>query len=350
MAVIQFKRSAQESIDVVMLLSMSKLAGSEHKLGQRQQTPQDCLDMMDEIEKRFAGASVNFRFLYTDALYLNKNEQAAKAAERVLFQMTRHQEGIQKIAGDRDIAFGSWNQAILDNNKGGFESALTAMRNRYVKDKEFAAQVNGDTLAAKRGHEPDRHDVEFVLQELTVMEMIRRQATDVNKVVIAYPGEPLKSDLYLRDSKRPHPLGKASPVEHRAFWADVSGNNQYSLHEYDLPKPKEEKKDNSLHKIAASIAFAVFAAAAAGISYYSFDKPEPEFTLTDNNGGVILLKRNERTYIFPERSAASNQIVIFEGRQVAANTRDDGYLMCENAGVVREYLKTQNIPHGIKPC
>jgi len=57
---------------------MSKLNGSSASLSVRQQTPQDCLEMMEEIEKNFPSARIDFKFVYTDALYLNRDEQAAK--------------------------------------------------------------------------------------------------------------------------------------------------------------------------------------------------------------------------------------------------------------------------------
>ncbi|PZQ45029.1 MAG: hypothetical protein DI551_08680 [Micavibrio aeruginosavorus] len=316
-----FAGKTQETIEVNMLLSMSKLNGSSAALSVRQQTPQDCIEMMGQIERHFPSAKIDFKFIYTDALYLNKDESAAKAGKRVLFQMTRHQEGFKKIAGDRDVEFLSWNQSILDHNQGGVESALTAMHNRYAKDKEFANLVEGDTLAAKRGEIPDRNDVEFILQELVEIEMIRRnQDEPKDKVIIAYPGPPLESDLYLSDKK--HPLGKAAPVGHQAFWADLSKPDGVVLHEFTLPQ-EEEKFSIRKYAVAASAAMGVFAAAVGGVAAWTQEEPDSGAKITEIDGGTIVLNVDERTVVFYDRSDLLKQVVIRDGKKVPGTNRAD---------------------------
>jgi len=253
-------------------------------------------------------------------------------------QMTRHQEGFKKISEDRSIEFVSWNQMVLKNNRGGFESALSAMRARYTKDSDFARSVDEDTLTARRGGVLDKHDVEFILQELVVMELLRRQPSAADKIVIAYPGAPLKSDLFLRDSKRKHPLGKAEPVSHSAFWADVSSPYAIEIHKFSLPE-NQEKPVSKKYLVEAGAALGAFAMVAGGVAVWMHNAPKPDFTISEIDSGMIALKRGERTVIFPDRDNLHRQIVIADGRQLAANTRDDGYMAYQNGNAVRDYLK-----------
>lgn len=333
-----FAKNTQEIVDVHMLLSMSKLNGSSAALSQRQQTPQECLEMMEEIARRFPSAKINFKFLYTDALYLNKDEQAAKAATRSLLQMTRHQEGFKKIAGARDVEFLSWNQVILDHNQGRVESALMAMRNKYARDENFAALVRGDTLAAKRGDVPNSHDIDFILQELAVVEMVRRADTDAGKVIVAYPGPPLQSDMYLRD--KAHPIGIAAQVGHQAFWADVSAPEDVALQAFPLPQ-REEKSALSRYMVAASVAVGVFGAAAAGVAALTYEAPEPHFKVTELQGGAIILNAEGRTVIFPERHNLMNQVVIKNGKEIPGTNRADLDVALQDERTIKYYLDPQ---------
>src|SRR5262249_49585547 len=119
-------QTAGVPVHVYLLLSMSKLSGGAEKLGLsiRQQTPADCIAFMEGSERQMPGAASRYTVLNTEGLYLNSDLPAEAAGKKLALQMTRHSEGLDKIAGERKVEKRSWNQALLDDTQGKWEGGL----------------------------------------------------------------------------------------------------------------------------------------------------------------------------------------------------------------------------------
>ena len=277
-----FDSKATPPVHAILLLSMSKLAGGKD-LRVRQQTPADCLEFMQGLERRFAGQAIHYTLLYTDGLYANSDQPAVDVAKKVTMQMVRHQEIMRKLlAGDgnqRVVEAVAWDQLVLEDQTGKWESDFEKLMNFYRRDEKFAGCVRADTLAAKRGETPSDADIRFILNELLMFEKIRRldilppsMKEQSETTLIVYPGAPLISDRYLIDNNKravrnaPTAIDRSRPYQN--FRLDVSNLNDVQLHESLSLKPvKINKPPNKTLNKWASLAASVVVAGAGLLAY-----------------------------------------------------------------------------------
>jgi hypothetical protein len=326
----------KKTANIVMLLSMGKLDGNSARLQMRQQSPQDCKEMLANVQAALPDTRLNVSFLYADGLYRNSETSSGAEHRKRETQMLRHKGKLEKeIPSARFITSG---QSLLEAQGLNYESVITKMRKFYMKDEAFKMAVDSDTLAAKKGQGITPEDVEFILQELVLLETVRRQETTSDKTIIVYPGKPLNSDLYLQNKK--HPMGTPTPVTHSAQWMDVADSANVTV--TDFAMPRAEKRSTilpyPLHNMAVAAAAVIVAGVALTHTFQGKAADDNAFTALPD--GSITLIEDGKTVVFTDAAHPYKQVVIQDGKVNPIDTREEGYMAYHRGLLLDRHLKS----------
>jgi hypothetical protein len=185
---------------LVFGLSMYQLPNS--------QNAKKCFGYVQDIIKKIHYPHVGLIFLYPDNLYLYQKGDPAKLNKKHQNQTWNHKSEVKKILKKnpwyiRDsFSFITWNQTILESNV--FLTHLGKLHKFYEKDKEFKKYVNEDIKSM--GRKPTKNNIMFVLEEILVFYLVQKGEIKLPNdyvkghekwVLFCYPGNPLKSEIYL---------------------------------------------------------------------------------------------------------------------------------------------------------
>ena len=189
---------------LVFGISMSKISNS--------QSAPEVLKQIEYFYNKIHYPYVGVQIIYTDTLYLNSQEPAFKLKNKYQTLISSHKAELEKLIAKKPyliptaFSFNSWSQTILQTKS--FFYYLGQLKSTYKKDLKFQKTIEEDILNSQREITP--MNIGYILEEITMMYLISKNKVDFhNKYVqnksewtlFCYPGEPLKSEIYLHKHK-----------------------------------------------------------------------------------------------------------------------------------------------------
>ena len=184
-------------------ISMSRIGNA--------QNPKKCFDYLNHLASKIQYTEgIGMEVWYSDYLYFNSKETANTLRDRFLGQMTSHKNAFMNLLRKdrrwtlKAFSFKTFGQILLENSDV-YPPVYGAVQKLYKKDGIFRKYVAEDCAAA--GHEAGEAAVNFILQEIAMFYLSQKGpfrlnnkfVTDTEKTwtLLAYPGKPLKSEIYL---------------------------------------------------------------------------------------------------------------------------------------------------------
>ncbi len=205
-------------------ISMSKIGNS--------QSPEKCFEYLKWIDTKINKTEgIGMVTWYGDYLYFHSEEKATTLRDRYKELMLSHKNGFMNLILKDNVwikkafSFYTFGQVMLDNSEI-FKSSFETILNFYKNDTGFQEAVHFDCLTVKE--EVSELGVMFILEEITTLYLAMKGKLDFNNrfvagteqwILQAYPGKPLKSEVYLFQS---NPLKLENP------------KNKFENHFYDL--------------------------------------------------------------------------------------------------------------------
>jgi len=182
---------------------------SMNRIGNIQSAENCFFHMKDLAQKIVKTEGVGLVTVYSDYLYFHSEEKAHILRDRYKELMLAHKDGFMNLVKKDPVwipkafSFLTFGQLMLDNSKI-FKSAFDKITVIYSEDESFRKYVHEDVKKTEHGF--GEKDITFILEEITYMylaakgELVFNNAF-VNKteqwILNMYPGEPLKSEIYL---------------------------------------------------------------------------------------------------------------------------------------------------------
>lgn len=213
----------QEEGVIFLGISMSKIGNT--------QSAEKCVEYTEQIASKINKTEgVGMVFCYGDYLYFNSEEKAKVLRDRYKELMLSHKSAFLKSLLKNNhwikkaFSFVTFGQLMLDNNEE-YKSSFDVIRNLYQTDTQFKKYVYDDCIEAKS--EVSELNILFVLEEITMFYLLAKGrlaltndfVRDGEWILQAYPGKPLKSEVY---------LFQVNPLR----FSNIK--NKYENHFYDL--------------------------------------------------------------------------------------------------------------------
>ncbi len=206
-------------------ISMSRIGNA--------QSAEKCFEYMKFLASKIQyteGTGMNI--CYGDYLYFHSDEPARNLRDRFKELMISHKNAFKNLLiKEREwtlkaFSFFTFGQVILDNSDS-FQSAFQKIKEFYSNDIIFRKYVLEDSKVTN--HNLGDRETVFILEEITIFYLAKKGVLKINNyfvndfekkwVLLAYPGKPLKSEVYLFQK---NPLNLSNP------------NNIYENSCYDL--------------------------------------------------------------------------------------------------------------------
>lgn len=160
--------------------------------------------MVRIFEKKIQILGLDAVFLYTNGLYYNDDNPALKVRKKTNGQMISHSNAIRNLIIKKRkymlqaIHFVPWDYIVLNSSR--FVVYYERLKQLYKEDKKFHDLV----LEALKDRKETEAHANFIIEELAVTHIIRQKEIELPKALvkkdnyrlIAYPGSPLKADIY----------------------------------------------------------------------------------------------------------------------------------------------------------
>jgi hypothetical protein len=202
------------------------------------QSPKKCFEYTQYLASKIQYTDgIGMVIYYSDYLYFHSEVPAYKLRDRYKELMIAHKNAfLALLKKDRKwthkaFSFNTFGQLLLDNSNS-YQKAYDAIKNLYKTDSIFEQYVNEDCSAS--GHNIGDREVHFILEEITLFYLSQKGIlrlgnkfvtdSDKNWVLQAYPGTPLKSEVYLFQK---NPLTLSNPK-------NIYENNHYDLEKKQL--------------------------------------------------------------------------------------------------------------------
>ena len=210
------------------------------------QSPKECFNYLKQLASKVQFTKgIGAEFLYGDYLYFLSDDPASVLRNRFKEQMVAHKNSFlgllkkDKVWTMKAFSFKTFGQIILDNSEI-FSEAQKCVTDLYKNDKDFQKYVELDCVAA--GRPVTEMSTSFVLEEIAMFYLLQkgdfrlnnRFVTDAEKhwTLQAYPGKPLKSEVYLFQ-KNPLKLMNPKNIYENHFY-DLEDKKLYDYTEIDL--------------------------------------------------------------------------------------------------------------------
>lgn len=181
---------------IIFPLSMSRISNA--------QGAEECYKWLAFFEKKITLYGLDAIFLYTNGLYYNDDSPALEVRKKTNGQMISHSNAIRKLVIKKRefmpqaIHFVPWDYIIL--NSPEFDTYYHLLKKFDREDKTFHKLV----LEVLKDRKESEANVTFILEEIAVTHLIRQRMIEFPKTLvkkdnfrlIAYPGAPLKADIY----------------------------------------------------------------------------------------------------------------------------------------------------------
>ena len=207
------------------------------------QSATKCFSYMDKLIKKILYPYVGLTFLYSDNLYLYQEGGMAKLNKKFQHLMISHKNEFNNILNKnhwyiRDsFSFITWNQALLEVKN--FMDYFSKLKEIYENDKIFQQYLAGDIKRSKK--KINEENISFILEEILVFYLASKGKLKFpNKylngkekwVLWCYPGEPLKSEIYLYQKNFFNLQNKENDYENSYY--DLSEEKLYNYDNLDL--------------------------------------------------------------------------------------------------------------------
>ena len=175
---------------------MSRLANT--------QSPERCYEILDQFRAKLEYFSSDAVFLYTNGLYFNSDEISFENRKKTNQQIFNHVSALRNlIAKGRAFIPNAVHYLPVDYvilNAPDFKAHYDTLKRKEVGDAGFRSALLSD-MAGREYIEPN---INFLLEEIVVAHTLRQNCVDLPRTLIrkeawglmAYPGEPLHSDIY----------------------------------------------------------------------------------------------------------------------------------------------------------
>jgi hypothetical protein len=217
---------------VIFPLSMSRVSNA--------QSAEECYRWLEFFEKKITMLGLDAIFLYTNGLYYNNEEAALEVRKRTNGQMISHSNAVRNLVVKnrkympQAIHFVPWDYIIL--NSPEFNDYYQKLKKLDKEDSKFHELV----LEVLKDRKESEANLNFIIEEIAVTHIIRQKLIEFPKTLvkkdnfrlIAYPGPPLKADIY-QWKKKILPQNKEFPFY--ASHYDIANEIIYNFDELDLP-------------------------------------------------------------------------------------------------------------------
>ncbi len=181
---------------VIFPISMSRIGNT--------QNADECYKWLEFFENKISVMGLDAIFLYTNGLYYNDDSPALEVRKKTNGQMISHSNAIRKLILKKRkympqaIHFVPWDYIIL--NSPNFETYYSLLKKLDKEDKIFHKLV----LEVLKDRKESEANITFILEEIAVSHIIRQREIEFPKTLVkkdnfrllAYPGLPLKADIY----------------------------------------------------------------------------------------------------------------------------------------------------------
>jgi hypothetical protein len=181
---------------LIMPLSMSRLATG--------QTPAICYEVLEYFLKKLETFSNDVVLLYTNGLYFNSEEISFENRRKTTQQALDHIYAFRNIIEKkRQFIPSAIHYLPIDYilfNSRYFKEFFEILKTRESQDEVFRSLLIADSKDRKY----TEANINFLLEEIVVAHILRQKLVDLPRTLtksdvwrlIAYPGEPLLSDVY----------------------------------------------------------------------------------------------------------------------------------------------------------
>lgn len=188
---------------------------------------------------------IGINFIYTDYLYFNSDEKAAKLKNKFMTLISSHKNEFLKTVSKNPMyikkafSFANWNQILLECKE--FITFLGELNKIYNKDKAFQNYLREDVK--RSGKKLDQNQLNFFLEEILVVYLLAKgkirlqndYVQDHEKWILwCYPGKPLKSEIYLYQKNFFKLHNKENDYENSYY--DLEGQKLYNYDNVDLKR------------------------------------------------------------------------------------------------------------------
>ena len=181
---------------LILPLSMSRLA--------KGQTPEFCYETLHFFRDKLQTYSSDAVLLYTNGLYFNSEEVSFENRKKTNQQIFNHVNELRNLVQkNKDFIPGAIHYLPIDYailNSPAFKDVHATLKKLETEDETFREHLLMDT----RDREYTEANVNFLIEEIAVAHVLREKLVELPRILvksddwrlIAYPGEPLKSDIY----------------------------------------------------------------------------------------------------------------------------------------------------------
>ena len=221
-------------------ISMSRI-GNE-------QSAKKCFEYLQHLASKIQYTDgIGMEMWYGDYLYFHSKDPANELRDKFKEQMISHKNAfINLLRKDRRwthkaFSFKTFGQILLENSDV-FPLAYNAVQDLYKNDPIFKKYVEEDCDTA--GHGTGEMATNFILEEISMFYLSQKGSfrlnnkfvtdTEKNWTLQAYPGKPLKSEIYLFQK---NPLDLHNPKNpYENCYYDLEGKILYDYSRMDIEK------------------------------------------------------------------------------------------------------------------
>jgi hypothetical protein len=219
-------------------ISMSRIGNA--------QSPEKCFEYLKHLASKIQHTDgIGMEIWYGDYLYFHSDDPAHKLRDRFKEQMISHKNAFMnllrkdRVWTHKAFSFKTFGQILLENSDV-YPMSYNAVFELYKNDAKFRQCVKEDCLRA--GRSEGGLSERFILEEISMFYLSQKGPlrlnnkfvtdTEKNWTLQAYPGKPLKSEVYLFQK---NPLGLSNPKNHyENCYYDLSGKVLYDYSKLDL--------------------------------------------------------------------------------------------------------------------
>jgi hypothetical protein len=217
---------------------------SMNRIGNIQSAENCFIHMKDLAEKITKTEGVGLVTVYSDYLYFHSEQPAHVLRDRYKELMVAHKDGFMNLVKKNPVwipkafSFMTFGQLLLDNSKE-FKVGFDKIFELYNQDKDFQRYVHEDIKKSEHGF--GEKEVSFILEEITFFYLATKGALSFNNqfvhqtekwILNAYPGEPLRSEIYLY-KKNPLKLSNEKNKYENSYY-DLQAKIVYDLTKFVL--------------------------------------------------------------------------------------------------------------------
>lgn len=181
---------------LILPLSMSRLATG--------QSPEFCYEVLENFLKKLETFSNDVVLLYTNGLYFNSEEISFENRKRTMGQALNHIYAFRNlIEKKKKFIPGAIHYLPIDYvifNSPCFKEFFSKLKKLETEDKTFHELLISDS----KDREYTEANANFLIEEIVVAHILRQKLVELPRTLVksdawrlvAYPGEPLQSDIY----------------------------------------------------------------------------------------------------------------------------------------------------------